>query len=271
MGWKNFIRADSEASPIVGISSHSFVFKLYFQLYKKSLSFKSFSSSDKCVSCFIFSCSAYGGEGSKIATEHTTAHSCKALKEGWLMSYWNGYVGSSFCLLAALNTWPSYIRFAAIILFMVKVPVLSEQMQVVLPNVSTACKFLASTFFLASLLAVKVKAIVTSSKSPLGTLATVIPIASVRAFIGSKPIPKPTESTIMPKQIAAMPKRRMNLLISLFRGVYYSSALIAKPAIWPMKVRSPVNMTTPFPEPELFKVEKKATFLVSRGFSGLVH
>ncbi|CAM6004650.1 unnamed protein product [Sphagnum balticum] len=41
-------------------------------------------------------------------------------------------------------------------------------MQVVQPRVSTACRLLASTFFLASRLAVSVRAMVTSSSSPLG-------------------------------------------------------------------------------------------------------
>jgi len=50
---------------------------------------------------------------------------------------------------------------AAIILFMVKVPVLSEQMQVVQPNVYTACRFLANTFLFAKRLAVNVNEIVT--------------------------------------------------------------------------------------------------------------
>lgn len=154
------------------------------------------------------------------------------------------------------------MRFAAIILFIVRVPVLSEQIQVVLPKVSTACKFLASTFFLASLFAVSVRAMVTSNKRPLGTLETVIPIASVRALMGSNPIPSPTDKTIIPKQMAAIPKRLTKRLISLFRGVSSYYALIASPAIWPMNVRSPVNMTTPLPDPELFSVEKNATFLV---------
>jgi len=100
------------------------------------------------------------------------------------MLYSKGYVGSSFCLLAALKILPSYIKLAAIILFIVRVPVLSEQIQVVHPKVSTACRFLASTFLFASLLAVKVKEIVTSNNNPLGTLETVIPMAKVKALIG---------------------------------------------------------------------------------------
>lgn len=109
--------------------------------------------------------------------------------------------------MAALKILPLYRRLAAIILFIVKVPVLSEQIQVVQPKVSTACKLLASTFFLANLLAVRVKEMVTSRRSPFGTFATVIPIAKVRALMTSKPIPRPTESTKMPNTIAAKPKR----------------------------------------------------------------
>jgi len=63
----------------------------------------------------------------------------------------------------------------------------------------------------------------------------------------------------------------MKRLISLLSGVYSSSADIANPAIWPIKVLSPVNMTTPFPLPSLLRVEKKAIFLVYSGLSGLEH
>jgi hypothetical protein len=51
-------------------------------------------------------------------------------------------------------------------------------------------------------------------------------------------------------------------LIYLFKGVSSTSAFKAKPAICPINVLSPVNITTPFPLPYLFKVEKKATFFV---------
>jgi hypothetical protein len=61
----------------------------------------------------------------------------------------------------------------------------------------------------------------------------------------------------------------MNLLIYFCRGVIssYCPADEARLAIWPMKVRSPVAKTTPLPVPSLLRVEKKAIFLVYRGFS----
>jgi hypothetical protein len=65
-------------------------------------------------------------------------------------------------------------------LFIVKVPVLSEQMQLVDPRVYTASRFLQSTFLSASLLAVKVNPTVTYTINPSGTLAVIIPIAKVK-------------------------------------------------------------------------------------------
>ena len=62
----------------------------------------------------------------------------------------------------------------------------------------------------------------------------------------------------------------MKRLIYFFKGASYVEAFAAKLAIWPMKVLSPVANTIPLPVPYLFKVEKKAMFLVSRGLS-LVH
>ncbi len=62
----------------------------------------------------------------------------------------------------------------------------------------------------------------------------------------------------------------MNLLIYFFRGDSSALALAAKLAICPINDLSPVAKTTPFPVPSLFRVEKKAMFLVSKGLS-LVH
>jgi len=66
-----------------------------------------------------------------------------------------------------------------------------------------------------------------------------------------------------------MVSRTMNLLIYFCRGVSpsYEAAEEARLAICPMKVRSPVAKTTPFPVPSLLRVEKYAIFLVSRGLS----
>jgi hypothetical protein len=54
-------------------------------------------------------------------------------------------------------------------------------------------------------------------------------------------------------------------------GDYSALAWDANVAICPINVLSPVNITTPFPEPYLFKVEKKAIFLLYNGLSLSVH
>jgi hypothetical protein len=87
-------------------------------------------------------------------------------------------------LFYALKILPLYQRCIAVILFWVSVPVLSEHMQLVEPKVSTASKFLHNTFFNDNFFAVRVNATVTYARSPLGTFATVIPIAKMKLVIG---------------------------------------------------------------------------------------
>lgn len=102
---------------------------------------------------------------------------------------------------------------AAVILFMVKVPVLSEQMQLVDPRVSTASKFLHRTFFSANLLAVKVKPTVTSTINPSGTLAVMIPMAKMKLRTAGYPTAKPSPNRITPTITAKIVNLIMNLLI----------------------------------------------------------
>lgn len=60
--------------------------------------------------------------------------------------------------------------------FCVKVPVLSEQMQLVEPSVSTDYIFFTNTFFLCIRFAVRARDTVTVIIRPSGTAATIIPI-----------------------------------------------------------------------------------------------
>ena len=82
--------------------------------------------------------------------------------------------------MSPLKTLQSYHKFSTVIIFYVKVPVLSEQIQLVDPRVSTDSKFLTKTFLVLSFLAATDKVIVIVARSPSGTLATIIPIPKTR-------------------------------------------------------------------------------------------
>merc|ERR1712179_283985 len=87
---------------------------------------------------------------------------------------WSSEVSASTILLSN-HMW------ATVILFWVRVPVLSEQIVEVDPRVSTASKFLTKQFLDAILFAVNVKHTVTVARRPSGTLATIIPIKKMTA------------------------------------------------------------------------------------------
>lgn len=114
---------------------------------------------------------------------------------------------------------------------MVNVPVLSEQMQLVDPKVSTASRFLHRTFFSDNLLAVKVNPTVTSTIRPSGTFAVMIPMAKIKLRTAGYPTTNPRQKRRTPIATANIVKAIINLLIYFFKGAYYPPALAAKLAI----------------------------------------
>lgn len=101
----------------------------------------------------------------------------------------------------------------AVILFVVSVPVLSEQIQLVEPNVYTASKNLTKTFLSERILAVRVRPIVISTIKPSGTFAVMTPIAKTKFRIAGYPIAKPKPNSKPPIKTENIVRRIMNLLI----------------------------------------------------------
>jgi hypothetical protein len=119
------------------------------------------------------------------------------------MSYSYSKSAPFISLLCPLLTYPSNQRFSTVILFWVKVPVLSEQIHEVEPKVSTASKFLTKTCLSASFLAVIANEIVIQAKSPYGTFATKIPIPKIMHSSHEYPTTNlDKKKKMMPKTIA---------------------------------------------------------------------
>ena len=140
-----------------------------------------------------------------------------------------------------------------VILFWVRVPVLSEQIICVHPSVSTAVSFRIMAFLFDMFVTPIESTIVTTAASPSGIAATARETATIKVLrIVSPLIPalrRPTAKITTQIPIT----RTVSILLSWFslswRGVASSFAWERAFAIFPISVFIPVPVTTAFPRP----------------------
>mmetsp|Transcript_10209 Transcript_10209/g.20412 ORF Transcript_10209/g.20412 Transcript_10209/m.20412 type:complete len:201 (+) Transcript_10209:494-1096(+) len=108
--------------------------------------------------------------------------------------------------------------------FCVSVPVLSVQITVVLPRVSTLSKFLMRAFFFDIRLLAIVSDSVTVGNNPSGTFATMIPMAKTNELIAPFPVAMLIMKKTTPRNIAMVEMMVMNRCNSFLMGVVTLSA-----------------------------------------------
>ena len=156
-----------------------------------------------------------------------------------------------------------------VILFSVSVPVLSQQITVAEPRVSTAGRLFTSAFFLAIRCTPNAIIMVAVAGRPSGIMdiASDMPRRTSDCHVlppRAKPIIIITTHTISPIRVSILPTE----LSFFFMGVWKSSCFLSIPAILPTSVFIPVPTTMPTALPYITTDEEYAIFTLSpRGAS----
>ena len=150
--------------------------------------------------------------------------------------------------------WPGIASSRAVILFSVRVPVLSEQIADVEPRVSTAGSRLTIAFRRAISRVPRESSAVTTAGRPVGiaAIASVTPVT--RSLSKSSPLASPIPTTITsatPAIDAITFERPSSCFCS---GVFSVSVLASMSAIWPISVPMPVCVTIISPRPRVTDV-----------------
>mmetsp|Transcript_22832 Transcript_22832/g.54592 ORF Transcript_22832/g.54592 Transcript_22832/m.54592 type:complete len:418 (+) Transcript_22832:1675-2928(+) len=162
-----------------------------------------------------------------------------------------------YCCVEVCISW-------TVISFLVSVPVLSEQITVTDPRVSTAgsCRMIALLF--ASICIASASEIVTTAGRPSGMIATAMATVDLKA----SPTVKSWMRYATQKEIAAMISTNNaihlpNISSWTIRFVFCESTLETIAEILPISARSPVPHTTPLPCPVITIVAENAMFFRS--------
>ena len=159
-------------------------------------------------------------------------------------------MGSEKSASAALMTRPAAYSFRTVILFWVRVPVLSEQMTDTLPSPSTAWSFRIMAFSFAIFWVPKDSTMVTMELKASGMAATARATANRNACMGASRRISTLTANKTAQIINIMAERwcpnRSRLTCS---GVFFSSVLLSSAAILPISVSMPVSVTRNFARP----------------------
>ena len=165
---------------------------------------------------------------------------------------------AAFSLFAQLP--PGETSASTSILLSVSVPVLSVQMMVVPPSVSTAESLRTITFLRASLSIPCASARVATMDKPSGTAATASAMeVSNISRIGLPPT-TPTPKMMTTKPTVILIRRPLNASNFFSNGVAACSEVPTRWAIFPNSVFMPVPVTTARPLPLVMKVPLKSRF-----------
>lgn len=156
-----------------------------------------------------------------------------------------------------------------VIWFWVSVPVLSEQITVVLPRVSMAFIFLTSTFFLYIVWTHSASVMVTTAGNHSGIAETARLIEVNNISSQGKCLNIPTTKIIAQIIKIIIPSCIHNVLSFFWSGVVPSSVSCTMVAIFPSSVCIHVSVTTPVAFPVVIIVPEKSIFCLSP--SGTVH
>ena len=126
----------------------------------------------------------------------------------------------------------------------VRVPVLSVQMIVVLPSVSTAGSRRTRALRFAMRWAPMAREIVTTAGSASGTTATASAIPKITISTTGRPRRSPRPTTSRTTTNAARPSARPTRSSSTSSGVLSASTPASRVPMWPTSVPAPVPITT---------------------------
>ena len=167
-------------------------------------------------------------------------HRVIPFKNSLCSSFPRSFFPSSFWLVKQLST---------VILFWVRVPVLSEQTTLTAPSVSTEGSFLTMVCTFTILVTLNARQIVTTAGSPSGTAATARDMAvisiSIRFLFCTSAMTKRAAQRSRDRMLSSFPSSP-----SLFcSGVSSSWLSLMREAIFPISVSIPVAVTIPSPRP----------------------